>query len=279
MKQNKQDKYENDNGFIQLKKDEKEWQDSIGNRLIEESYKSEGARLVYENQFENIINAMNISEGFSILEIGCGRGQLVHKIATTFSSKKIQLFGLDLSSNLVEVKQKYSEDRANWIIADGEKLPFLDRTFHVVIFNGSLHHMPNFNIALNETFRVIKVNGSIILYEPVSTIFSRTIHHLLDPFIFKKVQYESPIDVCCKDNFRLQLLHNSITNAGFTYTKTWHDFLTYPLTGCYAGSYFSRKPMLLKFCLHIEKFIHGLPLMKNICNLFCWRVLLSISRK
>jgi len=279
MKEDKYNRYKKDELFRSLKKDERKWQDAIGNRLIEKSYEYDGNRLVYENQFKNIINVMDVKEGFSVLEIGCGRGQLIYKLANIFNFKGILLFGLDLSSNLVEVKQKYPPNQINWIIADGEELPFSSKAFDVIVYNGSLHHLPNFDKALNETFRIIRSNGNIILYEPVSTVFSRTIHRLIDPFVFKKTKYESPVDIYCKNSFKLKALHTIITKAGFTYVKSWHDFLSYPLTGCYAGSYFSNTPILLKLFLYLESFFQKFPLIRYVCNFISWRVLLKIQKK
>ncbi|MBW1791132.1 MAG: class I SAM-dependent methyltransferase [Deltaproteobacteria bacterium] len=261
-----------------LKKEERQWQDEIGNELIEQSYRCDGTRLVFESQFDKIISKIDIENGFSILEVGCGRGQLINCIYEKFILKGIKFFGLDLSSKLVEVKQKY-RNRSHWIVADGEKLPFNEKAFNVVIYNGSLHHMPNVLEAMHETFRVIRQDGHIILFEPVSTIFSRTVHKILDPFIFKTVKYESPVDEYCKDNFRLTTLKKIIIEAGYLYTKSWHDFLAYPLTGCYAGTYFSNKPVFLKLLLKIEFFLQNIPLFRNLCNLFCWRILIDIYRK
>jgi len=263
--------------FEKLKVEERCWQDEIGNDLIEQSHQCAGSRLVYERQFANIISKMQVKEGCSLLEIGCGRGQFLNKIAEIFGSVKMKLFGLDLSSGLIEVKKK-SRDTVHWVIADGEYLPFSDRVFDFVIYNGSLHHMPDFQKAMQEAFRIIHPDGHILLYEPVSTFFSRTIHHLLDPFVFKKRQYESPVDVHCKDNFRFNKLHNIITEAGYTYTKSWHDFLAYPLTGCYAGSFFSRKAGFMKALLYIEDVFYKIPFTRKIFVFFSWRLLLDISR-
>jgi len=65
MKEDKYNRYKKDELFRSLKKDERKWQDAIGNRLIEKSYEYDGNRLVYENQFKNIINVMDVKEGFS----------------------------------------------------------------------------------------------------------------------------------------------------------------------------------------------------------------------
>lgn len=263
--------------FAEIKAEEKRWQDEIGNDLIEKSYECAGSRFVYERQFETIIDKIKVGEDYLLLEIGCGRGQFIHRLAETFDAKRAKLFALDLSSGLTELKEKY-ESGINWIIGDGEELPFPDAVFNIVIYNGSLHHMPNFRKAMQEAFRVMRPDGRLLLFEPISTFFSRMMHRMLDPFVFKKTKYESPVDEYCKDNFRFITLHNIITEAGYQYSKSWHDFLAYPVTGCYAGSYFSRKKGFVMVLAHVENLLHRIPLVRNICNFFCWRLLLDIYR-
>ena len=74
--------------FDNLKKEERQWQDEIGNELIEKSYRCDGTPLVFESQFQKIISKINIENGFSILEVGCGRGQLINYIYENFALKK-----------------------------------------------------------------------------------------------------------------------------------------------------------------------------------------------
>jgi SAM-dependent methyltransferase len=261
----------------QLKTEEKRWQDSIGNELIEKSYQCAGARLVYEKQFDRIIKTLKVKKGSSILEIGCGRGQLLNAISERFKTAQLRLFGLDLSSKLSELKEKYNSV-LNWVTADGEKLPFSNQSFDFVIYNGSLHHMPDYELALREAFRVIKTNGHIVIYEPESTFFSRSVHKLLDPLVFRKVTYESPIDRFCKNDFRFSDLHHIITSSGFRYHKSRHDFLAYPLTGCYSNSFFSRKPDLMKFLISLEDKLKSIPGLGSLFDFFSWRLLMDIYR-
>ena len=267
-----------DNNYYQLKKEERQWQDETGNKLIDESYKFKGTRYVYEKQFDRIINRLKIKSGAVIIEIGCGRGQFLNYLEKQFYSESIELIGLDLSSKLMEVKKRNPSKHIHYITGDGEKLPFADNSADIVIYNGSLHHMPDFSQALHEAFRVAGDDGQIILYEPVSTTFSRAIHHLCDPFVFKRVKYESPVDEFCKDSFRPELLYRIITEAGYIYSRDWYDFLAYPLTGCYAGSYFSDKLIFFSFLLRIESIIQKIPLLKKGSQFLCWRLLLDVKK-
>jgi ubiquinone/menaquinone biosynthesis C-methylase UbiE len=261
----------------ELKSEEKLWQDSIGNELIEKSYQCPGTRLVYEKQFDRIIGTLKANRGCAILEVGCGRGQLLNAISEILGDRPLNLYGLDLSSKLNELNERYRKN-IHWITADGEDLPFSDQRFDVVIYNGSLHHMPDYERALKEAFRVIKEDGQVVLYEPESTLFSRSIHRLLDPLVFRKVTYESPIDRTCKNDFRFSDLQRIINDAGFTFTMSRHDFLAYPLTGCYSNSVFSRKPALMNFLIYLEDNLESIPGLRKLFQFFCWRLLMDISK-
>jgi ubiquinone/menaquinone biosynthesis C-methylase UbiE len=261
--------------FKELKMDERRWQDEIGNDLIEQSYQWPGSRYIYERQFEKITNKIRFKEMSSLLEIGCGRGQFLSWLCERFTFASV--CGLDLSSGLIEVRKRNRAD-ITWVVADGEDLPFPDASFDVIVFNGSLHHMPDFRKALQEAFRVIRGKGHVFIFEPISTGFTRSLHHLLDPFVFQKTQYESPVDIFCKNYFTLSSLHSVITEAGFSYEQSWHDFLAYPFTGCYAGSIFSKSSRCMKLLAWLEDVFQKISLIRRVCDLFCWRLLLDISR-
>ncbi len=258
-----------------LKREERSWQDEIGNRLIDDSFSFEGSIEVYRRQFEKIIRRIEKSRDFRLLEIGCGRGQLAEAVWDLYKGRNVSIVALDISTKLTELRKKYGNG-IEWITADGENLPFADNIFDIVICNGSLHHMPDFKKSLDEIFRVANSGGQIILYEPVSTFFSRGIHKLLDPFVFKKVRYESPVDVVCKDDFRLKPLLNYIGERSDDYEFSWHDFAAYPLTGCYAGSKFARSRRFMRAILAVEDIIERLPIFRNIFNPICWRILIDV---
>jgi phosphatidylethanolamine/phosphatidyl-N-methylethanolamine N-methyltransferase len=259
-----------------LKATEKEWQDQTGNALIERSYGWAGSRLVYEDQFRRIADRLQPEPGMTVAEIGCGRGQLLDYLFRRFKAYKPRLVGVDISARLAEVKARF-DPALTWIMADGEHLPFADHRLDAIVYNGALHHMPDFKAALTETFRCVRPGGQVVVFEPVSTPFSRAMHHLLDPLVFQqKVKYESPVDEFCKDSFRLSALAAVIRGAGCEFHLSRHDSLAYPLTGCYAGSFFSHRPRMMRLLLRLEQALHPVPVIKPVLDFFSWRILLDI---
>ncbi|MCI0470024.1 MAG: class I SAM-dependent methyltransferase [Candidatus Aminicenantes bacterium] len=260
-----------------VKAREREWQDNIGNQVIERSFQWPGTRLIFEHQFKLILNEINSAEKGMILEIGCGRGQLLEYLSANLDARVPLFVGLDISTKLAELKQKYPP-RLKWITADGERLPFAADAFDTIVYNGSLHHLPDFKDALHDALRCLKKNGRIIFLEPVSTFFSRLVLHLQAPFVFKQVEFESPVDHHYKDNFKLKELKTELERSGIHYRLSWHDFLAYPLTRCYKGSFLSSRPRLVGALLRFEYFLRRIPVIRSLCNAVSWRLLMVIDK-
>lgn len=87
-----------------------------------------------------------------VLYVGCGRD--------TWLDSHCTAIGVDVSiSALGHV--------SCGVCGDGVDLPFAQESFDAVIFYASLHHMPNTEKALQESWRVLTRNGTLFLYEPL----------------------------------------------------------------------------------------------------------------
>jgi hypothetical protein len=60
-----------------VKDDERRWQDLQGGRLQQETFERPGTRLVLVGQFERIAGALQLSEGMTVLDLGCGVGHFL----------------------------------------------------------------------------------------------------------------------------------------------------------------------------------------------------------
>lgn len=103
--------------------------------------------------------------GAHLLEVGCGMGTDLLQFARGGAS----CTGVDLTPRSVEITRHrfdlYNE-KGNFMIADGERLPFANESFDVVYSNGVLHHTPDTAGALHELHRVLKPGGvaKVMLY-------------------------------------------------------------------------------------------------------------------
>jgi ubiquinone/menaquinone biosynthesis C-methylase UbiE len=102
----------------------------------------------------------------TILDVGCGTGELAARIAAAMP--RATIWGIDL------VKSMLLGGRDRWqalhrqtmpIQGDSERLPFRDGAFDVVTCANSFHHYPHQDRAIQEMHRVLKPGGRIFLLD------------------------------------------------------------------------------------------------------------------
>lgn len=110
--------------------------------------------------------------GARLLEVGCGMGSDLLQ----FARGGARCTGVDLTPRSIETSRHrfalYGE-RCDFILSDGEHLPFLDESFDVVYSNGVLHHTPDTAGAVREVHRVLRRGGiaKIMLYHKHSLAY------------------------------------------------------------------------------------------------------------
>ena len=108
------------------------------------------------------------------LDIGSGPGEIVCKLARHL--KDWQLIGVDYSENMIRAALQNLRDltqgsqgnelpagRLDFMVADANRLPFLDGTFDLVVCNSVLHHMAEPGRLFVEMARVAKPSGAMLL--------------------------------------------------------------------------------------------------------------------
>lgn len=108
-----------------------------------------------------IIETIDSAHGQSLLDVGCGTGIILSKIA-----KKSRLCGIDLSAQMIERAKETLKDKAELKIGDAGALPFPAETFDTVCCTFSFHHYPNPEKVLFEMNRVVKNGGHLVLADP-----------------------------------------------------------------------------------------------------------------
>ncbi|HEX8847649.1 MAG TPA: methyltransferase domain-containing protein [Pyrinomonadaceae bacterium] len=103
--------------------------------------------------------------GKRLLEVGCGMGTDLLQ----FARGGALCTGVDLTPRSVEISSLHFGlygMRADFVLADGERLPFADESFDVVYSNGVLHHTPDTAGAVRELHRVLRPGGvaKVMLY-------------------------------------------------------------------------------------------------------------------
>lgn len=132
-------------------------------------------RFHYTDPFLLPLLNSDIFERCNVLEVGCGQGLDAAKIVRTGST----YVGFDMSYVSVDIAKqevnarKPASSRTGFFVGDAERMPFADNTFDVVYSYGVLHHTPNFDQALQEIYRVLKSQGTLIvmLYRSLSPLW------------------------------------------------------------------------------------------------------------
>ena len=110
-------------------------------------------------------NATSLS-GKRVLEIGCGQGAGTELLLQHCGAEKIFAFDFD-PRQLARAKHRHRAHGAGGIalfVGDGERLPFGDAQFDVIVEFAILHHMPEWRLAISEIARVLRPGG-ILVYE------------------------------------------------------------------------------------------------------------------
>jgi len=253
---------------------ERTWQEEVGQHLLDVPHESPGSAMVFERQFQRVIDRLDLSPGGAIAEVGCGKGHFLAQLARSAGPDGPTLLGIDLSS---AVKSLPAKGIAG-IRADGEALPFADGTLRALVYDGALHHLIDYRAALRDAHRTLSPGGRIVIFEPVSSPFTRLVHRVLDPIVFRKTEYESPIDQEYKHAFLEHPVLETLAELGMPCTLERSDALAYPLTGCYAGSVFSRSLPLMRFVMAVEAACERIPLVRSLLRIAAWRFLVVASK-
>jgi SAM-dependent methyltransferase len=136
---------------------------------IEEQYRTSRnlrARIDLHDRFSTsplsyprwVFDGYDFGEDVGVLEVGCGNGNIwrenLDRIPTGW---RITL--TDLSAGMVEEARAVLGDRAEYVVADVQELPFADESFDAVIANHMLFHVENRQGALGEIARVLRPGG------------------------------------------------------------------------------------------------------------------------
>ncbi len=121
--------------------------------------------------------------GDKVLDAGCGTGALLHALASR--QRKLELAGLDLSPEMLEIARARLGDRAELRQGRLEAMPFDDLSFDLVISTSVFHYLRRPGEALAEVWRVLRPGGRILitdwcddylvcrLFDPLLRLFNR----------------------------------------------------------------------------------------------------------
>ena len=106
------------------------------------------------------------NKNHSILDLGCGTGDINSNIIKSKKNLKFQAYLVDPNIKMIEEgKKKLKQKNLIWLSSYGENLPFKNNKFDLVTMAFSLRNVENIKKTLNEINRVLKKNGQFICLE------------------------------------------------------------------------------------------------------------------
>ncbi len=125
---------------------------------------------------------VSIESGYTILDVGCGGGRTVDKLAAIATQGKV--YGVDYSDASVAATKKTNSPwielgRVEILHGSVSQLPFLDGMFDLVTAVETHFWWPDLAGDMREVFRVVKPGGTFVLiaeiYKGANTMAARII--------------------------------------------------------------------------------------------------------
>lgn len=110
-----------------------------------------------------------------ILDIGCGTGQLLRRLATSFPDAE-ELRGIDPAPSMTAMAAAAADDRRlRFDTGVAEQLPYPDARFGLVVSTASFDHWADQQAGLREAARVLAGKGQLLLVDLFSPLLAPTL--------------------------------------------------------------------------------------------------------
>ena len=110
---------------------------------------------------------MKTREDLKILEVGCGAGKLLGKVADKFNTYTI--LGLDISEAMVMISKKnldkHYKYKVDLFVADAHRIPLKRESIDLILSTGTLHHIRRPCIFFQQCIETLSEYGEAWIYE------------------------------------------------------------------------------------------------------------------
>lgn len=126
-----------------------------------EAYESGFVPALFEPWARMLVDAAGVGPGDRVLDVACGTG-VVARLAADRAGADGSVVGLDRNRAMLTVAERLRPD-IEWWEGDASGLPFLARSFDVVLCQAALMFFPDAGGALREMARAIKDDGTVAI--------------------------------------------------------------------------------------------------------------------
>ena len=186
--------------------------------------------------------ARNSAPTFKVLDYGCGAGEIIKLMR----NNGLDAYGCEAfyeGGNLSFKVPTELKDRI--LVMQGDRIPFPDDTFDLVMSNQVLEHVPDLNIVLSEIRRVLKPDGVCLSLFPHREVWREG--HCNIPFLHRFPKGSTPriYYAALLQTFGLGYFPN-----GKTPLRWSRDFCLWLDKWCYYRPY---KQIAESFALHLSR--------------------------
>jgi len=123
---------------------------------------------------ERLLRHVSLKGNQNYLEVGCGNGHVCKHLARKYHLK---VTGTDVDPEMIQFAREDIDDipHIRFLEMDATKMPFEDNKFDIVLSFGVMHHIGDWERALEEISRVLKPQGYLIFGELAYSRFTTTI--------------------------------------------------------------------------------------------------------
>ncbi|PIF06639.1 MAG: hypothetical protein CSA36_00625 [Draconibacterium sp.] len=147
-----------------------------------------------------------------VLDVGTGTGNFTIQLRSAFPDAEIT--GVDPSEEaLTKARERFPD--ILFMVGEAEHLPFKAGSFDAVAISMALHHLTKVSKGLHEIKRVVKNEGWIIIYEPVSDNLNKAqeVHKLHHHF---RSRIDRILGISHQKTFPKNQIIQMVENAGIT---------------------------------------------------------------
>ncbi|MGD1698414.1 class I SAM-dependent methyltransferase [Dapis sp. BLCC M229] len=121
--------------------------------------------VVYQAIHKRLLEYVNLPTSANVLDLGCGTGKLIHRLAVNFPNLKGT--GLDLSPEMISQANSRNcyPQRLTFLLGNAEEMPFAEEQFDAVFNTISFLHYPHPQQVFNEVSRVLRPGGYFYLVD------------------------------------------------------------------------------------------------------------------
>lgn len=129
------------------------------------SYDSLFPSVIYQAIHQRLLEYVNLPPQPEVLDLGCGTGRLLSRLAATFPD--LRGTGLDLSAQMIRQARSRNSHRPRLIYLQGNALalPFVEGQFNAVFNTLSFLHYPTPEQVFAEVSRVLQKDGQFYLVD------------------------------------------------------------------------------------------------------------------